>query len=53
MIEDLIPAAVNQAVAKAKQLHLEAFKAAAADLNVPGLDETLAQMGGDVLDAES
>jgi len=53
MIEDLIPAAVNQAVAKAKQLHLEAFKAAAADLNVPGLDETLAQMGGDDLDAES
>lgn len=54
MIEDLIPAAVNQAVAKAKQLHLDAFKAAAADLNMPGLDETLAQMAAaDDEDAES
>lgn len=53
MIEDLIPAAVNQAVSKAKQLHLEAFKAVAADLDVPGLDEALGQMGGGALDAES
>jgi hypothetical protein len=53
MIEDLIPAAVNQAVAKAKQLHLDAFQSAAADLNMPGLDEALGQMGGDDPDAES
>jgi len=53
MIEDLIPAAVNQAVAKAKQLHLDAFKSAAADLNVPGLDEALCQMVGDDPGAES
>ena len=46
MIEDLIPAAVNQAVSKARQLHLEAFKSVTSDLDVPGLDEALAQMGG-------
>jgi len=53
MIEDLIPAAVNQAVAKAKQLHMDAFKAVAADLDVPGLDETLRQMTDADQDAES
>ncbi len=54
MIEDLIPAAVNQAVAKARQLHLDAFQAAAADLNVPGLDETAAPTAdADAADAES
>lgn len=47
MIEDLIPAAVNQAVSKARQLHLEAFKSAASDLDLSGLEETLAQLGGE------
>lgn len=46
MIEDLIPAAVNQAVAKARQLHLEAFKSVTSELDVPGLDEAIAQLGG-------
>ena len=53
MIEDLIPAAVNQAVSKARQLHLEAFKAVTSDLDVPGLDEALAKMGGDEPGAEA
>jgi hypothetical protein len=53
MIEDLIPAAVNQAVVKARQLHLDAFKSATADLNVPGLHETMAQLGDGDLGAES
>lgn len=44
MIEDLIPAAVNQAVAKARQLHLEAFKSVTSDLDMPGLDEAISQM---------
>jgi DNA-binding YbaB/EbfC family protein len=47
MIEDLIPAAVNQAVSKARQLHLEAFQSVTSDLDVPGLDEALAQIRGD------
>ena len=53
MIEDLLPAAVNQAVSKARELHLEAFKSVTSDLDVPGLDEALAQMGGDEPGAEA
>ncbi len=49
MIEDLLPAAINQASAKAKQLHAEAMGALTAGLNVPGLNEAIAEMtGGDV-----
>lgn len=47
MIEDLIPAAVNQAVSKAKQLHVEAMKALTADLEIPGLTDTLTQLSGE------
>lgn len=46
MIEDLIPAAVNQAVAKTKQLHADAMGAMTSGLNLPGLDEALAGMTG-------
>jgi DNA-binding YbaB/EbfC family protein len=46
MIEDLLPAAVNQAVAKANQLRLEAMQNMAQELNVPGLDAALAQLSG-------
>jgi len=53
MIEDLIPAAVNQAVVKSRQLHLEAFKSVTSDLDVPGLEEALSQIGGGEPDAES
>lgn len=44
MLEDLVPAAVNQALAKAKQLHVEAMQSLTADLDMPGLNEALAQM---------
>ncbi len=53
MIEDLIPAAVNQAVSKARQLHLEAFQSATSDLNLPGLEEMLAQLGREEPNAEA
>lgn len=46
MIEDLIPAAVNQAQTKAKQMHAEAMQSMAADLDVPGLNESLARFTG-------
>jgi DNA-binding YbaB/EbfC family protein len=46
MIEDLVPAAVNQAQAKARQLHGEAMQSLTEGLNVPGLDEALANMTG-------
>ena len=44
MIEDLLPGAVNQAVAKSKQLYAEAMKSAASGLDIPGLGEALAQL---------
>lgn len=46
MIEDLVPAAVNQAAEKARQLHSEAMKSLASGLNVPGLSDALAQLTG-------
>jgi len=46
LIEDLIPAAANQAIAKSKQLHAEAMQAMTAGMNLPGLSEALADMTG-------
>ena len=47
MIEDLLPAAFNQAHAKSKQLHAEAMKSLTEGMELPGLDDVLAQIGGD------
>ena len=44
MIEDLIPAAVNQALAKARQLHAQAMQEMTGGLNLPGLDEALSSL---------
>ena len=41
MIEDLVATAVNQAVGKAKQLHMDAMKSMAGGLDVPGLEAAL------------
>jgi DNA-binding YbaB/EbfC family protein len=46
LIEDLVPAAVNQALAKAKQLHAEAMQSLTAGLDVPGLGAMLSQLSG-------
>ena len=46
MIEDLLPAAVNQALNKAKQLHMESMQSMTEGLEIPGLSDALAQMGG-------
>jgi DNA-binding YbaB/EbfC family protein len=46
MIEDLVPAAVNQANAKAKQLHSEAMQSLTEGLDLPGLDGALAKLTG-------
>lgn len=46
MIEDLLPAAINAAQAKAKQLHAEAMKSLAGGLQIPGLSDALQQLGG-------
>jgi nucleoid-associated protein EbfC len=46
MIEDLVPAAVNQAVAKSKEMHAEAMRSLTGGMNLPGLDDALSKMTG-------
>lgn len=46
MIEDLLPAAINDAQGKAKQLHAEAMQSLTEGMNVPGLGDALANMTG-------
>ncbi len=43
LLEDLIPAATNQALQKAKTLHAEVLKEMAGDMEMPGLSEMLAK----------
>ena len=45
-LQDLTLLAVNQALEKAKQQHQESLKSLAQGLNVPGLSEALAKLGG-------
>jgi hypothetical protein len=45
LLEDLVCAAANQAIAKAKQLHAEAMRNLAGGFSVPGLDEAIANLG--------
>ena len=47
VLEDLLAGAVNQALAKAKELHVEAVKSMAGGLELPGLDDALKQVTGD------
>ena len=46
MIEDLTPAAINQALTKAKQLHAEAMSSLTSDFNIPGLNDAIAELTG-------
>ena len=46
MIEDLVATAMNQAIAKGKQLHVEAMKSLAGGLELPGLDAALGDFLG-------
>lgn len=49
MITDLLPAAINDAIAKSKQLHMEAMQSVTGDLPLPGnMESMLNQLtGGD------
>ena len=47
LLEDLVCAAVNQAVGKAKQLHADAMRNLAGGINLPGFDDALAKLAGD------
>lgn len=44
LLEDLIPAATNQALTKAKEMHADVIKDLAGGMNLPGLDEALAKV---------
>lgn len=46
MVEDLVVGAVNQAVAKAKQLHAEALKSMTGGIELPGLDDAMSRFFG-------
>ena len=46
MIESLLPAAVNDAAGKARELHGELMQGVTGDLNLAGLDEALAKFTG-------
>ena len=50
LIEDLIPAATNQAQAKAKEEHANAMKDLTGGLNLPGLDDALQSLTGNSSD---
>ncbi|MGE0606729.1 MAG: YbaB/EbfC family nucleoid-associated protein [Pirellulales bacterium] len=43
LLEDLLAAAVNQALAKARQLHADSLKSLTGGMNMPGLDEAIAK----------
>ena len=48
LVEDLIMAAVNQAIEKGKQMHADAVRDMTGGLSLPGLDEMLAKLTGTV-----
>lgn len=52
MIEDLVPAAINQALAKARQLYAEEMKTLTDGLDIPGVGDALAKLIGDTSDGD-
>jgi DNA-binding YbaB/EbfC family protein len=53
MLEDLIASAVNQAIAKGKQMHADAMRDLTGGLSLPGLDDAMAKfMGGEILEKD-
>jgi len=46
LLEDLLPAAINSAQEKAKQLHAEQMQSLTGGINLPGMSEVLGQLGG-------
>jgi DNA-binding YbaB/EbfC family protein len=46
MIEDMLPAAINQASAKSKELHMEMMQSLTGGMDLPGLNDMISQLGG-------
>jgi len=54
LIEDLVATAVNQAIAKTKQMHAETMQSLTGGMNLPGLDEAMEKLlGADPSDESS
>lgn len=47
LLEDLLPAAINDAQQKAKTLHAEQMQAITGGLNLPGMSDLLGGLGGE------
>lgn len=45
LVEDLLPAAINAAQQKSKELYAEQMQSLTGGMNLPGLNEALGQMG--------
>ncbi len=45
MAQDLLPAAINDAIAKAKQMHADAMQELTGGMDLPGLGEALNKFG--------
>jgi DNA-binding protein YbaB len=46
LLEDLVAAATNQALEKAKQLHADALKSLTGNMDLPGLEEAMGKLTG-------
>jgi DNA-binding YbaB/EbfC family protein len=46
LIRDLLPTAINDALAKAKQRHVEVMKELTGGMDLPGLDDAMKQLMG-------
>lgn len=44
LIEELVPAALNEALTKVRQMHVEKMREATGGIDLPGLDEALANL---------
>lgn len=52
MMQDLLPGAINEAIAKSKQLHVEAMQSVTGGMSIPGLDDAIKNFSGSMDDPE-
>jgi len=52
MIQDLLPAAINEAASKAKQMHVEAMRELTGGMSLPGLDDMIEKYASSGMDED-
>lgn len=52
MIQDLLPAAINEAASKAKQMHVEAMRELTGGMSLPGLDDMIEKYASSGVDED-